>query len=64
MAQSGTAPQFDPEDWMKHLTVTFDRDKNTVEIGWACDCGGDPCTVPHTPTLTLVVCPSKPCPKH
>jgi len=69
MTLAGTAkgPQrIEPEEWMKlkdHLTITFDHDKNAVEIGWACDCGGKPCPVPHTPTLTLVVCPSRPCPR-
>jgi hypothetical protein len=53
-----------PDDWITlkdHLTITFDRDKDRVEIGWACDCGKKPCDVPHT-TLVVYVCPSRPCP--
>jgi hypothetical protein len=58
----------EPGEWITlqdHLTITFDRDKDRVEIGWACDCGKDPCphNVPHT-TLVVYVCPSRPCPSH
>jgi hypothetical protein len=69
---AGTAKgpkELKPEEWITlrdHLTITFDHEKNRVEISWACNCGEDPCPhkVPKTPTLALYVCPSRPCPGH
>jgi hypothetical protein len=54
----------DSRDWItlkEHLKITFDHDKDRVEIGWACNCGKEGCPVPHT-TLVLYVCPQNPCP--
>lgn len=53
-----------PEDWKylkDHLTITLDRDKHRVEIGWANDCEEESCKVPHT-TVIFYSCPRKPCP--
>lgn len=46
----------------EHLQISFNRDKNLVELVYVCDCKGkDACTVPHT-NVVFYVCPTRPCP--
>jgi hypothetical protein len=56
--------ELDARDWKilaGHLRVFFDHDRDRVEISWACKCGKEDCTVPHT-MLAVYVCPENPCP--
>lgn len=45
----------------RHLSIRFDRDRDLIEISWACGCGDKSCTMPHT-TVAFYSCPSNPCP--
>ena len=44
-----------------HLTIRFNRKKDLVEIGWACECRDKSCDVPHA-TVAFYACPYRPCP--
>lgn len=44
-----------------HLTIFFNKERDTIEIGWVCKCQEKDCHAPHT-TVAFYTCPSKPCP--
>lgn len=44
-----------------HLTIRFNKEKDLVEIGWACACNDKSCEAPHT-TVAFYSCPYRPCP--
>jgi|GEM_PF-5091196 len=43
-----------------HLTIRFNKEKNLLEIGWACNCNDKSCSAPQT--VAFYSCPSRPCP--